>query len=52
MLEIDWDKEDDIDWETLEDESVRDTVGDEETVNETPSGVERDTLGEDELNAE
>lgn len=34
MLETDWENEDDIDWETLEDESVRDTLGDDETVNE------------------
>ena len=34
MLETDWENEDDIDWETLEDASVRDTLGDDETVNE------------------
>ena len=34
MLETDWENEDDIDWETLEDESVRDTLGDDDTVNE------------------
>ena len=42
MLEIDWEKEDDIDWETLEDESVRDTLGDDETVNERLSEDELD----------
>ena len=42
MLEIDSEKEDDIDWETLEDESVRDILGDDETVNERLSEDELD----------
>ena len=42
MLEIDWEKEDDTDWERLEDESVRDTLGDDETVDERLSDDELD----------
>ena len=42
MLEIDWEKEDDTDWERLEDESVRDTLGDDETVDERLSEDELD----------
>lgn len=42
MLEIDWEKEDDTDWERIEDESVRDTLGDDETVDERLSEDELD----------